>query len=114
MDLIKSLESEGLRNDISDFQVGDTIRVYVRIQEAGKERTQAFEGICIGKKGGGMGESFRVRRISGGIGVERTFLLHSPRIEKVIIRKRGHVRRAKLNYLRARASKAARVKERRR
>jgi len=112
VDFIDSLKAERLKSDISDFRVGDTIRVYTKFSEDDKERTHAFEGVCISRRGGGIGESFTVRRIAGGVGVERTFLLHSPMINKIDVRRRGRVRRAKLNYLRARSGKAARLKER--
>jgi large subunit ribosomal protein L19 len=112
VDFIDSPKAERLKSDISDFRVGDTIRVYTRFSEDGKERAYTFGGVCISRGGGGIGESFTVRRIAGGVGVERTFLLHSPMISKIDVERRGRVRRAKLNYLRARSGKAARIKER--
>lgn len=110
---IAEIEKEYVRADLPAFAPGDTVRVRVRVVEGNKERIQAFEGICIARKGGGTGETFRVRRISGGVGVERTFLLNSPIIAGLEVVRRGHVRRAKLYYLRARRGKRARVRERR-
>ncbi len=113
MDIVKEIENEQLR-DVPDFDTGDTVRVNVRVREGEKERTQAFEGVCIAKKGGGVSETFTVRKVSAGIGVERVFPLHSPMIESIKVVRRGHVRRAKLYYLRARKGKAARIRERQR
>ena len=113
MDIVKEIENEQLR-DVPEFETGDTVRVNVRVREGEKERTQAFEGICIAKKGGGATETFTVRKVSAGIGVERVFPLHSPMIESIKVVRRGHVRRAKLYYLRARKGKAARIRERQR
>ena len=96
-----------------DFQAGDVVKVYRKIKEGEKERIQIFEGIVLKKQNGGVGETFTVRKISSGFGVERTFLIHSPKIEKVDVVRRGKVRRAKLNYLRDRVGKAAKVKEKR-
>ena len=112
MDIVKEIEKEQLRDGIPEFETGDTVRVNVRVREGEKERTQAFEGICIAKKGGGVSETFTVRKVSAGIGVERVFPLHSPMIESIKVVRRGHVRRAKLYYLRARKGKAARIRER--
>ncbi|URN86192.1 50S ribosomal protein L19 [Acetobacterium wieringae] len=95
------------------FSVGDTVKVHVKVIEGKKERIQIFEGIVLKKQNGGVGETFTVRKISSGFGVERTFLVHSPKIEKVDVVRRGKVRRAKLNYLRDRVGKAAKVKEKR-
>ncbi|NIP82029.1 MAG: 50S ribosomal protein L19 [Gemmatimonadetes bacterium] len=114
MDIVKEIENEQLRDGIPEFETGDTVRVNVRVREGEKERTQAFEGICIAKKGGGASETFTVRKVSAGIGVERVFPLHSPMIESIKVVRRGHVRRAKLYYLRARKGKAARIRERQR
>ena len=111
-EIIRSIESRYLRKDIPEFKVGDTVRVYFRIQEGDKERVQPFEGIVIRFQGAMNRRTFTVRRITGGLGVERTFPLHSPRLEKVEIIRMGKVRRAKLYYLRERVGKAARVKER--
>ncbi len=112
MGLIDEIDREQLREDTPDFAPGDTVRVNVRVREGEKERTQAFEGICIAKKGGGASETFTVRKVSAGIGVERIFPVHSPSVESIKVLRRGHVRRAKLYYLRARKGKAARVRER--
>lgn len=106
-------QKEYLREDHPEFRPGDTLRVNVRVREGDKERIQAFEGICIGRKHGGVSETFKVRKISGGIGVERTFPLHSPMIGSIELVRQGRVRRAKLYYLRALRGKAARIKERR-
>ncbi|MFV0503425.1 MAG: 50S ribosomal protein L19 [Lachnospirales bacterium] len=109
--IIKEIEQEQLRSDIAGFNVGDTIRVYARIVEGAKERVQMFEGICIKRQNGGISETFTVRRLSSGIGVEKTWPLHSPRLEKIEVVRHGIVRRAKLNYLRDRVGKASKVKE---
>ena len=106
----KAVES-GFRKDILDFQIGDTVNVSVRITEGDKERTQVFNGVVIGRRGSGMSESFTVRRIIGGEGVERTFPVHNPRIASLEVTSRGKVRRAKLYYLRQRVGKATRLKE---
>ncbi|MBP5201037.1 MAG: 50S ribosomal protein L19 [Schwartzia sp.] len=113
MNIIEALEKEQLRSDIPDFRPGDTVRVHAKIVEGTRERIQVFEGVVIGRQGSGVREMFRVRRISYGIGVERTFLVHSPRIDKIEVVRRGVVRRAKLYYLRGLTGKAARIKERR-
>ena len=113
MNIIEALEKEQLRSDIPEFRPGDTVRVHAKIVEGTRERIQMFEGVVIGRQGSGVREMFRVRRISYGIGVERTFLVHSPRIEKIEVVRRGVVRRAKLYYLRGLTGKAARIKERR-
>lgn len=106
-------QQEYLKENIPTFRPGDTLRVGVRVREGDKERLQAFEGVCIARKHGGVSETFTVRKISGGIGVERIFPLHSPSIESITVVRQGRVRRAKLYYLRARRGKAARIKERR-
>ena len=111
MDIIKSIEHEQLKNAIPEIKVGNTIRVHVRIKEGNKERIQVFEGIIIKKQGGGVNATFTVRRISYGVGVEKTFLVHSPMIEKVEVVRVGKARRAKLYYLRDRVGKAAKTKE---
>lgn len=111
MDLIKTIESEYMRKDVPDFAPGDTVRVQVKVVEAGRERVQAYEGIVTGRSSGGVRETFTVRRISYGVGVERTFPLHSPRVDKIEVIRRGRVRRAKLNYLRHLTGRAAKVKE---
>lgn len=102
-----------LRSDLPGFRPGDTVKVHVRVVEAGRERTQVFQGVVIRRQGGGLQETFTVRKISFGVGVERTFPLHSPSIAKLEVVSRGHVRRAKLYYLRERRGKKARIKERR-
>lgn len=109
---IKVLEQEQLRSDIPDFRPGDTVRVNVKVVEGNRERIQAFEGVVIGRKHGSVNETFTVRRVSYGIGVERVFPLHSPRLESIQVVRRGKVRKAKLYYLRDRVGKAAKVKER--
>ena len=111
MDIIKMIEEEQLKKDIPEFSVGDTLQVHYRIKEGTRERVQVFEGTVIKRQGGGARETFTVRRISYGVGVERTFPLHSPRIEKLVVTRKGKVRRAKLYYLRGRQGKAAKVKE---
>lgn len=113
MNIIEALEKEQLRSDIPEFRPGDTLKVYVKVVEGNRERVQLFEGVCIGRSGGGLKEMFTVRRISSGVGVERTFPLHSPRLEKIVVARRGIVRRAKLYYLRNLTGKAARIRERR-
>jgi large subunit ribosomal protein L19 len=111
MDILKSIEHEQMKNKIPELKIGNTVRVHVRLKEGNKERIQVFEGIRIKKQGGGVNETFTVRRISYGVGVEKTFLVHSPRIEKVEVTRVGKARRAKLNYLRDRIGKAAKTKE---
>lgn len=111
MDIIKAIEAEQLKSDVTPFNVGDTVRVHVKVKEGNRERIQIFEGIVLKRQNGGARETFTVRRISYGVGVERTFPLHSPRIEKIEVVRRGKVRRAKLYYLRGRVGKATKVKE---
>jgi large subunit ribosomal protein L19 len=111
MDLVKMIESSQLKTDITPFNVGDTVKVHVNIKEGTRERVQMYEGVVLKKQGGGLTETFTVRRISYGIGVERTFPVHSPKLAKVEVARRGKVRRAKLNYLRERVGKAAKIKE---
>ena len=111
MDILKSIEHEQLKNKVAELQIGNTVRVHVRIKEGNKERIQVFEGIIIKKQGGGVNETFTVRRISYGVGVEKTFLVHSPMIEKIEVVRVGRARRAKLYYLRDRVGKAAKTKE---
>jgi len=113
MDYIRMIEEEQMKKDLPDFRPGDTVRVHVRVIEGARERIQVFEGIVIKRKGGGLRETFTVRRVTYGVGVERTFPLHSPRIDKIEVVRRGRVRRAKLYYLRGLAGKAARIRERR-
>jgi large subunit ribosomal protein L19 len=113
VDIIKAIEQEQMRSDIPVFKPGDTVRVHVKVVEGSRERIQVFEGAVIRRQGSGARETFTVRRISYGIGVERTFPVHSPRIEKIEVPRRGVVRRAKLYYLRNLTGKAARIKEKR-
>lgn len=110
-DIIKAIETEQLRSDLPDFKAGDTLRVHVKVVEGEKERIQVFEGVCIRRKHGSVRETFTVRKVSYSVGVERTFPVHSPRIDKIEVMSRGRVRRAKLYYLRERSGRAARIKE---
>ncbi len=112
MDFIEMINKNEMRDDIPAFRPGDTVQVHYRIVEGSRERVQVFEGTVIKKQGGGSNETFTVRRISYGVGVERTFLLHSPRIEQIKVVRRGKVRRSKLYYLRQRQGRSARIKER--
>ena len=111
-DIIRELEKEQLRSDLPKLEIGDTVRVYVKVVEGNRERLQNFEGIVIKMQGGGIRKTFTVRRISYGVGVERTFPYHSPRIGRIEVVRHGVVRRAKLYYLRDRTGKAAKIKER--
>ena len=111
MDLIKALNEKQLQNDVPQVEVGDTVRVHVKVKEGARERVQVFEGTVIAKKHGGIEETFTVRRISYGVGVEKVFPVHSPSIVKVETVRHGYVRRAKLYYLRERSGKAARIRE---
>lgn len=111
MNIIDTIEKEGLRTDLPEFKIGDTVKVFVKVVEGTRERLQAFEGTVISRKNGSIRETFTVRRLSFGIGVERTFPLHSPKIDHIYIVRRGRVRRAKLYYLKDRKGKAAKVKE---
>src|SRR6058998_3877143 len=113
MNKVDLVEKPRLREDLPDFRPGDTLRVHVRVAEAGRERIQVFQGVVIRRQGGGLRETFTVRKISFGVGVERTFPVHSPSIAKLEMVSRGRVRRAKLYYLRERQGKKARIKERR-
>lgn len=113
MKTIDDLRQENLREDIPEFRPGDTVRVSVRVREGEKERLQAFEGVCIGRRGAGASETFTVRKVSSGIGVERIFPLHSPNLAEIKVVRLGRVRRAKLYYLRKLSGKAARIRERR-
>ena len=110
MDLIKSITQEYEKDNIPEFSVGDTLRVHIKIKEGNRERIQVFEGFVLKRQNGGISETFTVRRLSSGIGVEKTFPLHSPSIDKIEVVRRGDVRRAKLNYMRGRTGKAARIK----
>lgn len=111
MDILKSIEHEQMKNKIPELKIGNTVRVHVRVKEGNRERIQVFEGIIIKKQGGGVNSTFTVRKISYGVGVEKTFLVHSPRIEKIEVTRVGRARRAKLYYLRDRVGKAAKTKE---
>lgn len=111
MTVLEQIEKEGLKSSVPQFNIGDTVKVYVKVVEGEKERIQPFEGVVIARKNGSIRETFTVRRLSFGVGVERTFPLHSPRIDKVEVIRKGKVRRAKLYYLRERTGKAAKVKE---
>lgn len=112
MDIIKKIQQENMKAEPPKFSVGDTVKVHIKIVEGKRERIQIFEGIVLKRQNGGVAETFTVRKISSGVGVEKTFPVHSPKIEKVDVVRRGKVRRAKLNYLRDRIGKAAKVKER--
>lgn len=111
MDIIKAIESEQLKKDIPSFKIGDTVKVHARIKEGNRERIQIFEGTVMKRQNGGLRETFTVRKISYGVGVEKTFPIHSPAIEAIEVVRRGKARRAKLYYLRGRVGKAAKVKE---
>lgn len=111
MTIIQAIEAEQLRDNIPDFKVGDTVKVFVKVVEGTRERLQAFEGTVIARRNGSSRETFTVRRISYGVGVERTFPVHSPKLDHIEITRRGRVRRAKLFYLRDRVGKASKVKE---
>jgi large subunit ribosomal protein L19 len=111
MTLVDQITKKQLRKDVPDFKPGDTLKVYVTITEGDKSRIQLFEGVCIARKGSGIGETFTVRKISYGVGVERIFPIHSPIIDRIEVAKIGKVRRAKLHYLRGLSGKAARIKE---
>ena len=112
MDTMKMVEQDYLKKDIPSFRPGDTVRVYVKVVEGGRERIQVFEGTVLRRRGSGLNETFTVRRVTYGVGVERTFLVHSPRLDKIEVKKKGRVRRARLYYLRDRVGKAARIRER--
>jgi large subunit ribosomal protein L19 len=113
MSVLQAVESKHLRTGLPGFRPGDTLRVQVKVVEGDKERLQAFEGICIRRRGGGLSETFTVRKVTYGVGVERTFPLHSPSVDRIEVVRQGVVRRAKLYYLRKLKGKAARIKERR-
>ncbi len=110
MDILSAITEEYKKSDIPDFGVGDTVKVHIKIKEGQRERIQIFEGFVLKKQNGGIGETFTVRRIASGVGVEKTFPLHSPLVEKIEVVRRGDVRRAKLNYMRERTGKAAKIK----
>ena len=109
--IIDAIEKDGMRTDIPAFNIGDTIKVFVKVKEGNRERLQGFEGVVIARKNGGIRETFTVRRVSFGIGVERTFPLHSPKIDHIEIIRHGDVRRAKLYYLRERSGKSAKIRD---
>lgn len=111
MNMISTLEKEGLKEQVADFNIGDTVRVFVKVVEGDKERLQAYEGVVTARKNGSIRETFTVRRISFGVGVERTFPIHSPRIDHVEVVRKGKVRRAKLYYLRGLSGKKAKIKK---
>ncbi len=111
MNVLETLNKEQLKSDIPNFRVGDTVQVHYKVVEGTRERIQVYEGTVIKRQGGAVQETFTVRRLSYGVGVERTFPLHSPRIDKIVVTRKGRVRRAKLYYLRDRQGKAAKVKE---
>ncbi len=110
-DIIKDIEASQLKKELPQFNVGDTVKVYAKIKEGNRERTQVFEGTVLKRQGGGVGETFTVRKSSNGIGVEKTWPINSPQVEKIEVVRAGKVRRAKLNYLRQRTGKSAKVKE---
>ncbi|GIP52214.1 MULTISPECIES: 50S ribosomal protein L19 [Paenibacillus] len=114
MNIVQAITQEQLRKDLPSFRPGDTLKVFVKVIEGTRERIQLFEGVVIKRRGGGISETFTVRKISNGVGVERTFPLHSPKLDKIEVARRGKVRRAKLYYLRELRGKAARIKEVRR
>ncbi|MFO7887489.1 MAG: 50S ribosomal protein L19 [Eubacteriales bacterium] len=111
MNVIKTLEKEQLKDELTNFNTGDTVKVHFRIKEGARERIQTFEGAVLKRQGEGIKETFTVRRVSYGVGVERTFPVHSPKVEKIEVTRKGQVRRARLFYLRDRTGKAAKVKE---
>jgi large subunit ribosomal protein L19 len=113
MEKLIAIESLQMKSALPSFQAGDTVRVHMKVAEGGRDRLQAFEGVVVGRRGGGVRQAFTVRRIAHGVGVERTFPLHSPRIEKIEILRKGRVRRAKLYYLRQKIGKESRVREKR-
>ncbi len=110
--IIQALEQENMKQELTKFNVGDTVKVHIRIKEGKRERIQIFEGVVMKRQNGGVNETFTVRKISYGVGTEKTFPIHSPKIEKIEVSRRGKVRRARLNYLRDRVGKRAKVKER--
>jgi large subunit ribosomal protein L19 len=113
VDLLQSFEQDQMKKEFPDFRPGNTVRVHVKVVEGSRERIQVFEGTVIRRRGAGLGETFTVRRVSYGVGVERTFPLHSPKIERIEVMRRGHVRRARLYYLRGLRGKNARLREKR-
>ena len=113
MEKIFAIERQQMKASLPPFQAGDTVRIHMKVAEGGRDRLQAFEGVVVGRRGGGVREAFTVRRIAHGVGVERTFPAHSPRIEKIEILRKGRVRRAKLYYLRQKIGKESRIREKR-
>ena len=113
MQRLSAVERDQIKSVVPPFRAGDTVRVHIKVAEGGRDRLQAFEGVVIGRRGGGLREAFTVRRISHGVGVERTFPVHSPRVEKIEILRSGDVRRAKLYYLREKIGKETRIREKR-
>jgi large subunit ribosomal protein L19 len=113
MQRLSAVERDQIKSVVPPFRAGDTVRVHIKVAEGGRDRLQAFEGVVIGRRGGGLREAFTVRRISHGVGVERTFPVHSPRVEKIEILRSGRVRRAKLYYLREKIGKETRIREKR-
>ena len=111
--LIKEVTQEYIKKDIPEFRPGDTLQVHIQITEGTRTRVQIFEGLCIKRQNGGVGETYTVRKISYGVGVEKTFLLHSPVVQKIVVKRRGKVRRAYLGYIKGLSAKASRIKERR-
>lgn len=112
MDVLSSITNEYMKSDIPAFNVGDTVKVHVKIKEGNRERIQIFEGFVLKRQNGGIGETFTVRRIASGVGVEKTFPIHSPLVEKIEVVRRGRVRRARLHYMRQRTGKSAKIKAR--
>lgn len=112
MDVMRSIAQDYLKKDVPEFRAGDTVRVHIKIKEGSRERIQIFEGFVLKKQNGGIGETFTVRRIASGVGVEKTFPIHSPLVEKIEVVRRGRVRRAKLYYMRERTGKSAKIKAR--
>ena len=112
MDVLSSVVQDYLKTDIPAFNVGDTVKVHVKIKEGNRERIQIFEGFVLKRQGGGIGETFTVRRIASGVGVEKTFPVHSPLVEKIEVVRRGRIRRARLHYMRERTGKSAKIKSR--
>ena len=112
MDIMTAISQEYLKSDVPKFSIGDTVKVHIKIKEGARERIQIFEGFVLKKQNGGINETFTVRRIASGVGVEKTFPVHSPRIDKIEVVRKGKIRRAKLNYMRQRTGKAAKIKAR--
>ena len=109
-EILRAIEAEQMRNDLPNFRIGDTVKLHVKIKEGNRERIQIFEGFVLKRQNGGIGETFTVRRIASGVGVEKTFPIHSPLVEKIEVVRRGKVRRARLHYMRQRTGKSAKIK----